>query len=388
MPQSSNPLLEVHRRAGAEFQAYGDVEIVCTFGQPQAEYAAIRKGCGLLDLPQRGILQITGRDRLEFLNRLLSNQIIDHQTKQPLSAGSGAYAFLLNNKGRILSDMNVLERGQSTLLETDARNIPALQAELGKYIFTEQVKLDSLVGQVHEIALHGPRALAILRQMVPAMSPVPPLGSIAARILEADVVVWRDDPAGVPGYAIMMPLEAANRLWTDITSRFATPPPSVEQTEKRQVWPCGWAAFNTTRIEAGRPLFGIDFDQTVLPAETGQLQRAVSFTKGCYVGQEIVARMHARGQIARRIVGIRMHGDALPMAGAPVFDAQKNQVGQITSSTLSPVLSNSAIGLAMVKHSLASAGTELLIAAEGAISGGSVVDLPFLRTGPSTNESA
>ncbi|MGD1277700.1 MAG: glycine cleavage T C-terminal barrel domain-containing protein [Tepidisphaeraceae bacterium] len=387
--QSSNPLLEVHRRAEAEFQPYGDVEIVSTFGQPQAEYAAIRKGCALLDLPQRGILEITGKDRLDFLNRLLTNQIVDKQSKQSLSAGGGVYAFLLSNKGRIVSDMNVLERGDRTLLETDARNVPALQAELEKYIFSEQVKLASQMGRLHQLALHGPKSAEILRQLLPQGSALPPVsGSVAARFLESEVILWRDDPTGAAGYGLIMPVEAANRIWTEITSRFGPPPPAAEPSYKRQVWPAGWAAFNTTRIEAGRPLFGIDFDQTVLPAETGQLQRAVSFTKGCYVGQEIVARMHARGQIARHIVGVRMHGDALPIAAAPVFDSQKNQVGQITSSTLSPSLSNSAICLAMVKGAFASAGTELLIAAEGAISGGSVVDLPFLKTGMATNESA
>src|ERR1700677_3091319 len=115
-------------------------------------------------------------------------------------------------------------------------------------------------------------------------------------------------------------------MWVKILSKF-----SVEEAGKRQVRPAGWAVFNTTRIEAGRAMFGIDFDDSVLPAETGQLDRAVSFTKGCYLGQEIVARMHARGQVARQIVGIRMKEDALPIAGAAILDKEKNQIGGITS---------------------------------------------------------
>ena len=142
--------------------------------------------------------------------------------------------------------------------------------------------------------------------------------------------------------------------------------------------PCGWAAFNTTRIEAGRPLFGIDFDESVLPAETGLFERAVSIIKGCYLGQEIVARMHARGQVARKLVGIRMEGDFLPLAGTKVYDEQNNEIGGITSSTVSPILSNLAICLGYVKKPFFAPGTKLHIPAEGSMHIGQLVDLPFI----------
>jgi folate-binding protein YgfZ len=148
---------------------------------------------------------------------------------------------------------------------------------------------------------------------------------------------------------------------------------------KRAIRPAGWAVFNTTRIEAGRGLFGIDFDDSVLPAETGQLERAVSLTKGCYLGQEIVARMYARSQIARQVVGMRMNDQALPMAGAPIVDAAQNQVGIVTSSTISPVLSNAAICLGMAKKQFCAVGSTVKIAAEGAMRDAAVVELPFVR---------
>ena len=121
-----NPLHDAHEQGNAEFQAYGDVQIVATFGQPQAEYSAIHKACGMMDLPQRGIIEFTGKDRLTFLNNLLTNQTFDKQTKTPLAAGTGVYAFLLNAKsGRIIVDVNVLELGERTLMEMDARMIRA-----------------------------------------------------------------------------------------------------------------------------------------------------------------------------------------------------------------------------------------------------------------------
>src|SRR5512133_1403488 len=109
MTDSNNPLLDIHRQAEAELQPYGDIEIVSTFGEPQAEYAAIRKGTALFDWPQRGIIELQGKDRLSFLNNLLTNQTWDKSAKRGLEPGRGAYAFFLNNKGRIVTDVNVLE---------------------------------------------------------------------------------------------------------------------------------------------------------------------------------------------------------------------------------------------------------------------------------------
>jgi folate-binding protein YgfZ len=369
-----NPLRQLHEQAEAEFQQYGEMEIVCTFGEPQAEYAAIHKGCALIDLPQRGILEATGPDRIDFLNRFLTNELIAKDSKKPLAVGTGAYAFLLNNKGRIVADVNVLECGDRTLLETDARNLAALRDVLEKHVFSEKVKFENLVERSHQISLHGPKAADILRQMAPGWTELAALGSAAGKIGDVDVVIWRDDPCGMPGYSIVIPTEAAGKVWMQIIASFSSGEPG-----KRAVRPAGWAVFNTVRIEAGRAMFGIDFDDTVLPAETGQLQRAVSFTKGCYLGQEIVARMHARGQVARQIVGIKMAEDALPLAGAPILDEQQNQIGGVTSSTISPVLSNAAIGLAMVTAAFAKPGTTLRIAAEGAIRPATVVELPFVK---------
>src|SRR6476469_4430996 len=130
MPQVrlNNPLHAMHAQAAiAEFQQYAELEIVSTFGQPEAEYSAIRKAAGMMDLPQRGVLELTGRDRLAFLNNLLTNQTWDKQSKSGLAAGSGVYAYFLNLKGRIVADMNVLELGERTLLETDARMVEVLR---------------------------------------------------------------------------------------------------------------------------------------------------------------------------------------------------------------------------------------------------------------------
>jgi folate-binding protein YgfZ len=193
-----------------------------------------------------------------------------------------------------------------------------------------------------------------------------------------DVVIWRDDRTGSAGHHVIVPTSAARAVWMELLSRHGIP----DQIGKRELRPIGWAAFNTTRIEAGRPIFGIDLDDSVLPHETGPaLERAVSFTKGCYPGQEIVARMHARQQVARRIAGIRLEGDALPIAGTKITDDQGNEIGGVTSSTISPILSNSSIALALLKRPHFNIGSVVRVPAEGEICKATVVELPFVKSG-------
>lgn len=371
-----NPLFATHNSAGAEFQAYDRIEIVSTFGEPEAEYAAIRKSAALLDEPQRGFLEVGGKDRLPFLNNLLTNQTWDKSAKTGLRPGEGVYAYFLARNGRIVADMNVLERGDRTLLEMDARRVGPVREAFEKYVFTEQVTLADRTGALHQLALHGPGAAEVLRRVSGAAIPeLPPLGSTAIRAFDTDLTVWRDDPTGAPGFFLVFDSQASDRVWAGFSKLF----PSTE-LGRRPLRPAGWAAFNAARIEGGRPLFGIDFDDTILPHETGPLlSRAVSFTKGCYLGQEIVARMHARGQWARQIVGIKMAGDALPFAGAAIYDDNDNQVGGVTSSTVSPLLSGAAVALALVKKPFAAIGTALNLPAEGDVRKGSVVDLPFVK---------
>ena len=126
-PVFPNPLHDLHQQAEAEFQPYDQLEIVSTFDEPQAEYSAIRKGCGLMDLPQRGVLELTGKDRHAFLNNLLTNQIFNKETKKGLEAGRVVYSFFLNLQGRIVADMNVIETGERTLLEMDVRLVEPIR---------------------------------------------------------------------------------------------------------------------------------------------------------------------------------------------------------------------------------------------------------------------
>ena len=299
-------LTHIYTAPNVETQSYGDIEIVTTFGEPQAEYAALHRTAGLIDLPYRGIVEVTGRDRHTFLNNVLTNQVFDKSTKTPIAIGATCYAFLLNAKsGRIIADVNVLELEGRTLLESDARLLPTLQTALDRYLFAEQVKLAPQPGIFHEIAIHGPMADAVLNKVIDAGDIPGERQCATLRIIGRDVLAWHDDPCGTSGFTLILQTDAVAAVWDHLIATCGNPGVSgaAVNVGKRMLRPVGWAAFNTTRIEAGRPLFGIDFDESFLPAETGRITQAVSFTKGCYPGQEIVARMHARQMVARQIVG-------------------------------------------------------------------------------------
>ena len=205
-----NPLLSLHRQGDAEFQDYGGIEIVQTFGNPPAEYAAIRKSAAMMDLPQRSVLELSGEDRLSFLNGLLSNQTWDKQRKAGLAAGSGVYSFLLNQKGRILADMNVLEMGDRALLDMDARMVEAVKKDLEKYLFREKVKIEDTAQRRHEMMLLGPQSKQVIEKALGGSLGEPrQLGVVRARLLGQDVIIYRDDMCGVPGYILIAPMEAA-----------------------------------------------------------------------------------------------------------------------------------------------------------------------------------
>ena len=407
----ASPLAEQHDAVDlVEWASWGNVPVVSTFGHPQAEYAAIRRGVGLLDLPQRGVIEATGTDRHAFLNNLLTNGLVHPKTKAPLPAGHGCYSFFLNLKGRVVADMNVLEvPGQDrTLIDCDAASVATLLATFDLYLFAEKTTLKDATAELYAMALHGPSAVELLADAADgpvAFEPTPAdfpatvdLPTTVVTIGGVECVAYRDDPCGVPGVTLLMPRDSAVAVWSDLTTRFG-------QTEddrdfgRRRLRPVGWAMFNAVRIEGGRPVMGVDFAAAppskpgkkaeaesseekkvgVLPAETGPLfERAVSVTTGCYLGQEVVARMHARKQVARKIVGVRMDEDALPSAGA-VVEVDDVQVGVVTSSTLSPVMSAASICLATIKRPHFEPGTSVTIPAEGRHARGSVVELPFVR---------
>jgi folate-binding protein YgfZ len=381
----SNTLHDIQVQAGAEFVVFGPaptgrdregaeastpadpagVELVLGFGAYEAEYAAIRKGAGLMHLPQRGLLRLTGRDRQDFLHRMTTQDI------RGLTGGRTCRALQLNEKGRIVADLIVHHGDLDTWLEADAYDLPALTGLYEKRIFSEDLVLENISAARVMLAVHGtqtpdlPRALGGDAAVKPTEMP----GTHHAIELAGQAVTaYRWDDCGSMGVRLAVPAAGAAGVYQALAEALGGLDPQVEGGVHRAITGrgIGWLAYNTARIEAGTPLFHVDFGPDSLPAEAGALDQAVSFTKGCYLGQEIVGRMKSQGHPKRLVVGLRCPDARLPIAGAEILD-QGQAVGAVTSSAVSPLRGHTAIALAMVKWGKHKPGTILQVAAEGQI---------------------
>ncbi len=312
-----SPLLDLHDEADALMMAFGDdVRIVSEHVAYETEYAAFRKSAVVMDAAHRGLVQVTGDDRIDFLQRMLSGDVTH------LSAGEAMRCFLLTEKGRIAADVTVAHQDDQTLIELDACDATSFVDELGQFLFAEDVQLNDLSQSHHCLAVLGEGELP--------------------SVADAWVVQHQ---LGVHHW---LPVDRVASTWRSLIDR--------------NIKPMGWQAYNIARIELGQPLYHIDFGPTSLPHETGIVNQTCNFTKGCYRGQEIVARMESLGHPRKILVGWQSEGDDLPPAGAALFaddSPDAPPVGGITSSCHSPRRSARPIGFAMIDWNHHAPGTIL-----------------------------
>jgi len=337
-------------------------EVVAAFAEVELEYAAIRGGVALVDCPQRGTIVVRGADRVDFVNRLVTQEI------KKLADGAVAHAFLTNRKGRIDADLVVARLPDMLVLDTLAHDVAAVREALEKLVFSEDVQFEVRAATHARIALHGPKAEPALKAL--GLAAAGEVAAWSAQPGDARAEIWRVDEFGVPGFALSVPIAQAASVWRSFVTFGARP--------------AGWFATNTARIEAGTPYFRIDFGPTNLPHESGLLASRVSFTKGCYPGQEVVARMHNLGKPKQKLVGLRIEGELLPVADAQVFAFVEggsigDPVGVVTSSGLAPMLGAVPVAFAMVASSAYEVGTRVLVNAEGAQAAAVVTQLAFLE---------
>jgi len=335
------------------------VELVEAFDAPELEYAALRKSAALLDQPNRGLVEVTGPDAVEFLNRMVTQELAG------FDPWSVRRSFWLNRRGRIVSDLRLIAFPDRLLLDLETHAATPTVQSLTEYLFAEDCELRDATDEHHRFAIHGPGAAQALRSA--ELVDGPPLDELqqghatSVRLQGASVVVFRDDTAGVPGFELIVGAEQAEGLWQALLD--AVPPQTPGKPPILR--PIGWHAYNVARIEGGTPLFMLDFGTDSLPAETGVLDSRVSFTKGCFLGQEVVARMHSRGRAAKSLVAIRFDqpaGELQPETATPLVatpDDDAPTIGQITSSAISPLLGSVPIAFAIIKSAHAEPGTTL-----------------------------
>jgi len=387
------------------------IQIVGTYGELELEYAAIRKGCLLLDLPQRAVLEVAGTDRLEFLNRMVTQEL--KPAKKWLDPFRSVSSTWLNRKGRIDADLRVIILPDRVLLECDAHAAQRAFDGLAAFIIMEDAAIRDLSATTHRLALHGPTAAKLLEAVStpvagPSIATLEPNQATLVRIGEGEVIFDRRDQTGEPGLDLIAPTEHARAIYELLLQRgfphehVHERAHSTELSAEVRLRPGGWHAFNIARIEAGTPLYYIDFGPNSLPAETGVVDDRVSFTKGCYLGQEVVARMHSRGHSKRKLVALLadptaarapsepndindpyLAGMPQPVSGAQVLPLEgeaTESVGVITSSTLSPMNAATAICFAAIKNDLATPASKFRVPAESELL--VMTTQPTLRTLP------
>jgi folate-binding protein YgfZ len=324
----------------------------------QDHYIAIREGAALVVPPDRGRIAVSGRDRATYLQGLLTNDI------QALTPGTGCYAAWLTAQGRMTTDMHVLESGDMILLDVPAATRDSVLQRLDQFIFSEDVQIGDLTPALADVTVHGPRAAAAIEQTVAGIGGLGAWAQYAnsrAEFRGSPLVIARVDRLGVPGYTIYVDTSKAADL-TGALEAGGAPRASGEAVE-------------VTRVEAGYPLFGVDMDEDTIPLEAGIEGRALSMTKGCYVGQEVIIRVLHRGhgRVVRRLVGLRMQ-DTVPSRGARVH-AGGRDIGFVTSGARSPRFG--AIALGYVHREFVEPGTSVDVDAAGSRTPAVVSALPF-----------
>lgn len=324
----------------------------------QDEYIAIHEAAALVIPRDRARIAVSGRDRATYLQGLLTNDI------PALTPGTGCYSAWLTPQGRMTTDMHVLESGDMILVDVPAATRESVLQRLDQFLFSEDVQLADLTGSLAELAVHGPRAAEILEQVIPdpgGLARWPEYRNARADFAGSPVVLARFDQLGVPGFTIYADVDRASELVT-----------ALERAGALRV---GDEAATTARVEAGYPLFGIDMTDDTIPLEAGIEARAISLTKGCYVGQEVIIRVLHRGhgRVVRRLVGLRVT-DTVPPRGARVHAAGRD-VGFITSSAASPRFGP--IALAYLHRDFVQPGTRVEVETGGGGAAATVSALPF-----------
>lgn len=312
---------------------------------PESEYRALTQAAALLDLSDRGRLCLVGADREKFLHGQITNDLLR------LKTGEGLYAALASAKGRLEADLFVYKLDDELLLDFEPGLTAPITARLEKFIIAEDVQVVDVASHYRLFSLQGPKAAETLRASgIAAELPTVPLSSRKAPQPEGECLVIRNDRFGLDGFDLLVPTEASARVW--------------EACERAGAVRVNREAAEIARIERGIPRFGIDMTGENLVPETGLENRAISYSKGCYIGQEVIARIRTYGQVAKALRLLRLEGEGtLPKSGQKL-EAEGREVGAVTSACDSP-LHRARVALAYVRKEANALGTRLSLKETG-----------------------
>jgi folate-binding protein YgfZ len=318
----------------------GGQNVVLTYSSAASEYEALRRRAIVVNRSHRGRMRFTGEKAADVLTGLVTNDV------GALGQGQGQYAAALTAKGRIVADMRLIRGEDGFITDVSARASDAWSAIVKKYVNPRLAKYSDATASLQVVGVYGTNARYVVEQMTgvghTALALLGPYHHITVATMQA--IVMRSPDLGVEGYDLFVPAERFQDTWDAAVAARATP--------------AGLTAWEIARIEAGRPEWGLDMDESTIAQEANLEELgAISYTKGCYTGQEVVARVHFRGHVNRTLRGVRASGTTPPAYLAALFDGSGKAVGEVHSTASSPRLGG--IALAMVRREVEN-GTQLI----------------------------
>ena len=372
-----SPLESIHQRLGAKMVERDGWSVPESYGDVLFEYATVREGgCGVIDLSNRGRILVSGTEAVQFLNGLITNDM------KTLRENSWMPAAFPNVQGRLIASVRVVRlKDEGTgkdvcptfLIDTEATTHERVLKTIERFTLAGDFRVTDVTSQTVVLSVQGRKAVDVVRAVLGDAAGIAPNQAIQLawpRSAEngADVTrsmtVIRASHTGEDGFDFVVNADEAPGLWDALQNAGARP--------------VGYAALETLRIEAGLPRYGVDMDETNVVTEAA-LDDAVSYTKGCYVGQEIIARIRYRGHVAKKLSGVMFEQAVKVAVGAVVNSAEGKEVGRVTSVTYSPLLGRT-IALAYLKYDYLALGTGVKIISGAAELSAEVTELPFFKT--------
>lgn len=357
-----SPLEAAHGRAGARLVEREGCVVAASYGDTAAEYEAVRGGgAGLFDLSARGRIEVSGGEAAPFLNGMLTNDAAR------LEEGAWMHAAFPNPQGRLLASTRIMKHGGAFLLDTEPVNYPTLLKHLERFILAGDFRVRGLTAETALLSVQGARAAEFVGAALGGDAAATARGRVTRALFGgAEVTAIRATHTAEDGFDLFVAADDAEALWDALVAAGARS--------------AGHDALEVLRVEAGVPRYGADASDANVVLEVVDEAEAVSYTKGCYAGQEIIARIHWRGHVAKRLAGIIFERDAEPPADARLRDcAEGREAGRITSNVFSPRLRRR-VALALVKYDFLAPGTELKVfSGDAEVCAAHVADLPFVR---------
>ena len=362
---------EVHQQLGAAMSERDNWSVPASYGDVTHEYAAVRNGgAGVIDLSSRGRLLVSGTEAVPFLNGLITNDM------KTLAENSWMPAVFPNVQGRLIASVRVMrlkdegtdkKAGPTFLIDTEPATHDRVLKTIERFTLAGDFRVKDMTSDSAMLSVQGSRASSVVSAVV----------NKAADLSEPNAVRQISWPGG--GAVAEVTVIHASHTQEDgfdliVNNDHATS--LFDALQQAGAQPVGYEALEILRIEAGVPRYGIDMDDANVVTETN-LDDAVSYTKGCYLGQEIIARIKYRGHVAKKLSGLRFEGARNVDAGAIINSADGKEIGRITSVTYSPKL-NRTIGLAYLKYDFLTPGTKVMVVAGDHDIPAAVVDLPFV----------